>query len=224
MRIVAILLILGMIFMFACTGCDNKSDRNPADINLSLTTEPGNDSTTFEASSISEEPETTILQEASNENPIDEIKLDKIYHNERFNFDVSYPGIWKIYEEKNHLDIPDQGIIIFIDIDDEVSIDNTDINKYDYIRIYGQVSGIAMSEAGYKIGEFETDDGVKGISYFTDAEGKLRTEIVFFDESNGYGYGTNIFVSKEINDKYGDVINRILKSIKLPHGYKTKYI
>lgn len=222
-NILFILLIFEMLGFLFLTGCEGAIQNQPDDKVVSTTVSPGKTDTLPEKTDALNETIPTDKPDDSNdtippdETPIAEIMLDKTYYNERFKFKVSYPGIWSLVEEEDNPSLPDQGIIIFIDNDKVTSIDYQNINKENHIRIYGQGSPKNISEQGMTISEFITDDGIKGKSYFfINVNGMLYTHIVLDEYPRNAYFGARICVSKEINDKYGDVITRILKSIKLP--------
>ena len=137
----------------------------------------------------------------------EQIRLDKTYYNKRFNFEVSYPSIWEIYEESDTRvpgadRSPDQGVYIYFDK-----------NKDYYICVFGQVSFINVADAGMVASDFTTDDGITGIMY-TYTSDNIIDQYIVFNEYHGY-YGMHVRINKELNDKYKDVIDRILKSLKI---------
>jgi len=139
------------------------------------------------------------IQNKETKNVSSNVNLDKKYYNKKFKFEVSYPGVWETYEEQDAPEMPDLGINIYIEN-----------NKDNYVRVYGQVSGIAIPEAGMTITDFVTDEEVKGKMYSEEHEGIISKHLVLNER-----YGANVKVSKEVYDKYEDVILKILKSIKI---------
>lgn len=134
------------------------------------------------------------------------IELDKTYRNTRFNFEVSYPSKWEIFEENdNGLGpdaSPDQSIYLYFDK-----------NKEYFISIFGQNSDIGIADPGWEGSEFVTDEGVKGILYSISVDGIIDKYVVI---NNYHGYhGMHVRITKELLDKYENVITGILKSVKI---------
>ncbi|NJD04532.1 MAG: hypothetical protein FIA99_18500 [Ruminiclostridium sp.] len=208
-----------LTIIFSLSGCGYKPDSTQTPGDTQITKKETDEAISATNTEATTEREVNLSTEiTSSENVTDtKIVLDKTYRNDRFDFEFKYPGIWSFVEEIKNKTFPDHGAVVFID-NDSVSptpiVNFTDLK--DYIRIYGQVSTPALS--GEPTGEFVTDNGVKGKVYFKEIEGRQLTSIVFSNENgkHGYGYAASVYVSKELYEKYKDVITRILKSIKLP--------
>lgn len=130
-----------------------------------------------------------------------EVLLDKTYKNERFNFEVSYPGIWSIEEEASSPDLPDQGVKIYINN-----------SKEDYVRVFGQDGSLSLGNGALSSDDFTVGDGVKGKIYTFDV-GKDLVEYSL--ELKDYNVGATVKIASGINDEYKDIIAKILKSIKV---------
>jgi hypothetical protein len=235
-------IIILIIIVCSFYGCDPMSDKDQTrDTSINTAQETGTENTsgsdeetTMQDVSDNTETSASITEDTTVEDhettqsgcidtstysteTTDEIILDKTYHDDRFAFEFKYPSIWSLVEERKIDDSPEHGAFIFIDdndVDQTPIVNHTDLKNY--ILIYGSESSISID--GVKAtGEFITDDGATGIVYYRESEGMLLTSIVFSKNSvYGYGYDAFVYVSKELNDKFGDVITRILKSIKLP--------
>jgi hypothetical protein len=237
-------IILVMIIVGSFYGCDPMSDTDQTrDESMSTMQETGtentsisDDETTIQDKSENTDTSTSSTEDTTVENTettiqdqsectdtstystetTDEIILDKTYHNKRFDFEFNYPSIWILVEEKDISDSPNHGAILFIDDTnvDQTPIINLDRTK-DFIFIFGCESNVHWGEK--LTGEFTTDDGVEGLVYYHEYKGKMITDISFqTNEYLMYGYAAIVNVSSDINDKFGEVIMRILKSIKLP--------
>ncbi len=213
MRIKYLLLIVAVILTF--TGCRVKPTQDSVSGNSSSITAAISE--TAQDVSSAEEPLTADIQQASTDTSIIQIILDKTYHNERFDFEVDYPSVWSIVEEGDHPELPDQGILIFIDnaniTYNDYQSTSFDISKIDYIRIFGQDSPINVGGSSFESSEFITNDGLKGTRYTKTVNGRISTYIVLSDYNETYGMSVN--VSIETNNRFSDIIEKILKRVKI---------
>ncbi|WP_054698121.1 hypothetical protein [Syntrophomonas palmitatica] len=128
----------------------------------------------------------------------EKIVLDKTYQDNRYHFQVSYPGKWPSKVDDNSLSDPLHGIYIYIDG-----------NKDDFIYVYGSVSELGIPDNGMIKSELVTDDGVKGVLYSRTLDGRSDQHFVINER-----YCAHIQTTKVVNKKYHEVIVEILKSLK----------
>jgi len=228
-RILSILLIFIILSTFPFTGCDKTAQENPDDKTPHTTVEEKNhlpEGTNSETTIVPEETvnnnDTQSTEQTSKNNTTssdviseEEIELDRTYFNERFKFEVKYPGIWSIIEQENDPSELSQRVYIYIGNSNVSEIDYRNISKIDHINVYGADVPVSIPESGMTIGEFITDDGIKAKTYFMNIDGMLNTYYVFDETDRRFYYVARVCINEKVNDRYNDVITDIIKSIKL---------